>query len=848
MKSLLKFFIIAILSLCLNIFGSYYYIHATSNQNLIQTAKQYYDQGQYSQSVEYLQKAVTTYENNKDIINQIQALSWLSLAQQKLGNWIEAEKSINTSINLLQNIPNIPPIIKAQVYNAQAHLQLAKGDNQSALSNWQKTEFLYDQANDTIGIIGSKINQVKSLEKLGLYHQSEVILNQIEPLITTISEPELQVISLYNLGNFYTKKGNIVKAEATLSKSLEIGRKLNNVELESRILLSLGNINYSLAKSPVNDSQTEDSFKKARDYYQKAAKITPVKLTKIQGRNNEINLIINLVKPSRKIAYLQELLPNIRESLNHINGSRESIFTQMNLVNNLLKIDYNLVGISDKELGESLANAVKQARILKDERAESEVLGILAKLYQKTGQIDQSLTLNKQALIIAQNINAEDISFRLWSLLGQIYEQKGNQEQALKSYEQSIKIIKTLRSDLVGLNQDLQFSFREGIEPIYRQYVNLLLTENPSQENLKKARETIEGLQLAELDNFFKEACLTGKPKQIEEIDKKAAVIYPIILPKKLAVIVSLPGQNLKYYYSDVEQQKVEDMIKETRKSLTKASEKYPYKFSNTLYNWLIKDGENDLKKSQIETLVFVLDGDLRSLPMSVLYDGEKYLIEKYNIALSPGLQLLPPKSLTTAQFKLLIGAITQARPGFNSLPYVKDEVKNLANNFQNQNFVDEQFTKEKLQEVINKIPFPVVHLATHGKFSSNPEQTYILTWNEKLKINELEQLIKGREKNQIAPIELLVLSACQTASGDKRAALGLAGLAVKSGVRSTVASLWSVDDEATSKLIFEFYQQLSKGINKAAALKQAQMKLINDPKHNHPVYWSAFVLVGNWL
>ncbi|HBL10917.1 MAG TPA: hypothetical protein DD379_05835, partial [Cyanobacteria bacterium UBA11162] len=137
---------------------------------------------------------------------------------------------------------------------------------------------------------------------------------------------------------------------------------------------------------------------------------------------------------------------------------------------------------------------------------------------------------------------------------------------------------------------------------------------------------------------------------------------------------------------------------------------------------------------------------------------------------------------------------------------------------------------------------------ATHGQFSSNPEQTFILTWDEKIKVKEFEDLLRFREQGSANPIELLVLSACQTAAGDKRAALGLAGVAVRSGARSTLATLWSVKDQSTAQLMSEFYQELSKGVRKAEALRTAQLNLLKQPKYEHPFYWAPFVLVGNWL
>jgi CHAT domain-containing protein len=132
-------------------------------------------------------------------------------------------------------------------------------------------------------------------------------------------------------------------------------------------------------------------------------------------------------------------------------------------------------------------------------------------------------------------------------------------------------MLQSLRSDLAAVNQDVQFSFRESVEPVYRQFVELLLQSQdnaPSQENLKQAREVIEALQLAELDNFFREACVTARPVEIDQIDPQAAVIYPIILPNQFAVILSLPNQPLRYHKTPLPQTEVERLLTEVRQSL----------------------------------------------------------------------------------------------------------------------------------------------------------------------------------------------------------------------------------------------------------------------------------------
>ena len=268
---------------------------------------------------------------------------------------------------------------------------------------------------------------------------------------------------------------------------------------------------------------------------------------------------------------------------------------------------------------------------------------------------------------------------------------------------------------------------------------------------------------------------------------------------------------------------------------------------SQQLYDWLIRPAEEFLDNT--ETLVFVLDGALRSLPMAALYDGDQYLIERYGIALSPGLQLLEPKSLDVRQLDVLTGGLSAPQQGFSALPAVDTEVNQIAATLPTTQLLNQTFTTERLKSTLADIPFSVVHLATHGQFSSKAEDTFLVTWDGRINVQDLNTLLQPRrDPNQ--PLELLVLSACQTATGDKRAALGLAGIALRSGARSTLATLWQVKDDSTAALMVEFYQQLTENpdMTKSEALREAQLSLLQQSPYQRPFYWAPFVLVGNWL
>jgi CHAT domain-containing protein len=221
--------------------------------------------------------------------------------------------------------------------------------------------------------------------------------------------------------------------------------------------------------------------------------------------------------------------------------------------------------------------------------------------------------------------------------------------------------------------------------------------------------------------------------------------------------------------------------------------------------------------------------------------------VEKYAIAYTPGLELLDPKPLVRGKLSALKAGLTQARDEFPALANVEQELTQIQSQVPGELLLDGAFTSAAIQKEIDSVPFPVVHMATHGQFSSNPEQTFILTWDDRLKVNQLNNLLRSREDSRRGAIELLVLSACQTAAGDKRAALGLAGVAVRAGARSTLATLWSVDDAATAQLMTRFYKELANpDITKAEALRLAQISMLKEKPL--PFFWAPFVLIGNWL
>lgn len=809
-----------------------------SSLNLVDKGKQLYEEGNFAAAAEIWEQAVNNYSLKKEKRRRALSYRYLAIVYQDLGKWKAASNAISQSLKLAETIND--KFLYAQILNTQAHYQLNTGNTQAALETWKQAESIYKSLKDTQGIILTQINQAQALQNLGFYRRSRNILEQVNKNLQTVTDLSLKAKGLMSLGVALEVVGDLEKSQSVLSESLTIAEDINLSQL-GEIYLRLG-----------NTARATEDFVEAEKYYQQAIENSSSPLNKLQAQINQLSLFIKTEETQKA----STLIPQIQSLLIKLPPSRDKIYAQVNFVDNAIQIDNKIRAIKNNELAQILATAVKQAKQLKDFKAQSYALGELGYLYEDNKQFSEALQLTNQAVAIALDLQAtEAIPMLRWQQ-GRLLKAQGKKDSAIAAYSQAVKGIETLRQDLVAVNSensDMQFSFRKRVEPIYRQLVELLvqdvdkLPQETKQQYLEKSRLLIEGLQQRELENFFRAACLTARKQNIDNIDKQAAVIYPIILNQSLEVIVSLPGQPLKHYSTKLSSEARERIFQEVRQYLNpvfKSTDILPS--AQKIYDLLIRPAETDLKNQNIKTLVFVLDGRLRSLPMAILHDGEQYLIEKYNIALTPGLQLLPVSPISFEKRNTLTAGLAVSRQGFSALPGVEREIREINQIVPSKTLLNERFSKNLVEKQINKIPFSVIHFATHGQFSSKAKDTFVLTWDDKIQVNDFNQLFQ--KNNDKEAIELLVLSACKTAKGDERAILGLAGIAVRSGARSTIATLWSVRDKSTSEMMTQFYRILTQtNTTKAQALRQAQLSLLKNPKYKHPYYWSPFILVGNW-
>ncbi len=813
--------------------------------SLEEKGKFLFESGALQQAAIVLQQAIATYQAAGDSMGVAIASSNLALVYEKLGQWSLANEAIATSFSLLQRaqVAQDNPAIVAQVLMIQGQLHLAQGRSQAAQDTWQQAETLFAEIKNELGVARSQINRAQALQALGLSRRAITLLTQVTETLNGQAPSSTQALALRSLGDTLRATGELEQALEILNRSLTIATQLQSLPAIGAAHLSLGNIQRDVG-----------NINAALAHYQQAAQ-SPDPSTQTQAQLNQLSLQVELQQWSAAQALWPPLLSQILSQTEGWVSSRNGIYAQINLASSLLQLRQGKGENPPtvQEITQLLTRAYQQAQVLTDPLAESYALGTLGSLYEQTGQQTQAENLTQQALMIAQANNAPEVLFRWQWQLGRILKAQGQRQGAIAAYSGAVETLQSLRGDLIATSPKVQFDFRDNVEPIHRQLVELLLemeTHQPHPDNLEAARLTLESLRLAELDNFFRQACLDANPVLIDQIDRRAAVIYPIILPNQLAVIVSVPGQQLRFYTTPVSKDRVERTVDRLQLALGQRNSPRHLPLAQQMYDWLLKSAAADLAQSEVKTLVFVLDGVLRNIPMAVLHDGDRYLVEQYGVALTPGLQLLEPQPLATRQLEVLAAGLSESRQGFSALPYVNAELDQINTKVSSQTLRNQGFTRSRFRNAVRSKSFPIVHLATHGQFSSRLDQTFLLTWEERLTVDQLRILLRSSELRRAGAIELLVLSACETASGDNRAALGLAGMALRSGARSTLATLWQVNDQATARLMNRFYQALATGsMTKAEALRQAQQEILQDPQYQqHPYYWGAYVLVGNWL
>ncbi|MGB7415809.1 MAG: tetratricopeptide repeat protein, partial [Thermosynechococcaceae cyanobacterium] len=507
---------------------------ATDLSQLWQAGQRHYQAGQFAAAVSVWQQVADLYKKQGDHVNQAIVLNHLAATYQKLGDGARANEAIQQSLSLLNN-QSTAPLSLAQALNTQGSLQFAQANPTAALETWQRSAQLYAEAGDLAGQVGSLINQAQAEQVLGFYLRARKTLANAKTSIEQQTDPTLKATGLRSLGDTLRLVGELKQSAAILQQSLMIAQTMGISESLSATQLSLGNTAYA-----------QKDLAKALDYYRTASQSSQLDI-RTQALLNQLTVLID--QGNRRSA--EQLLPQLQTQIAALPISREVIYSRINLGRSMTRLRQELSSsFSWQQIAQWLSPAVTQAQTLKDLRAESYAMGTLGHLYEETGQWSSAEDLTQAALTASQTAEAPDISYQWDWQRGRILKAKGELEAATAAYERAFTTLQALRSDLVAIDPDIQFSFQQTVEPVYRDLVDLLLrSPSANQPQIRQARDVLEALQLVELENFFRSACLEGQRVAIDQINQQnAAILYPIVLKDRIEVIVSVSGQPLRHY------------------------------------------------------------------------------------------------------------------------------------------------------------------------------------------------------------------------------------------------------------------------------------------------------------
>ena len=497
-------------------------VQKSSNRSISQ-AQQAYQTGRYSEAIELLEQALIN--NPEETLTKAAILSNLALSYQQLGEWTKVADLVNQSETLLEQLPdnNDRKRILASTLDLKGRLQLIQGEGEQALTTWQQVTNLYEQLGNSQGVIRSRINQAQALQNLGFYRRATKILTELDRTLQEQPDSLTKAVGLRSLGNSLQSVGELERARQALENSLEIAQNLNSTEDISAVLFSLGNTAYS-----------QQEYTQAIDYYQRVVNNSPSLEQQTKALLNHLSLLIE----TENWAEISPLLSQIKTRLARSTVNRPSLYARINYARSLTKLRDRLNArqykIKPQKIQSILTTAVTQARQLNDKLAEAYALGNLGRLYELEKQWTEAQNLTQQALALSQATNAQDIAYQWQWQLGRLLKVQNQPREATIAYKQAVNTLQSLRSDLVSVNPEIRFSFRESVEPVYREYVDLLLqtkdNSEPNLEDLTAAREAIDSLQLAELENFFRATCLDAQPVLLDRItdkeDPNAAIVY----------------------------------------------------------------------------------------------------------------------------------------------------------------------------------------------------------------------------------------------------------------------------------------------------------------------------------
>lgn len=865
----------------------------SSASQLVQQGVDRYQQGDVQGAIALWQSALSQYQSQNTLESRAIVLENLARAYQRLGQIEQAIARWSEAVVVYQQLGNVAQTGRTLTEQAQTYLQLGQPQEAIRLLCNPAANSENCGQRSAVAIARSQRDrqgEASALGSLGEAYRMQgdnrtagQVLEQGLAIARELQNPSLIISLLTSLGN-----NNIALAQINYQRA-------NSAE-------QFGNTFQANRLRQDGVKGDTDALRLFREAVALSAQQ--------QGRDSgsELRLLISVIAPEYRVGNLAEASEATKQALqllSQIPDSQEKVYAAIDLARRLQPIpavqiipglldsippsELRLVQIGGISIRQCYAPSVEPQAIqlleqatlvaqkVSDSRSESFARGELGRLYECRRDYSQALAQTQKARLAAdQNLRAKD-SLYLWEWqTARILKAQGKNDEAIAAYKKALSTLRDLRRDLLSASRSLQFDFRDTVDPLYRQAAEMQLaqvgnqtqpgqkelTNDEIQEDLKTALTTIDELRLAELENYFGDECVipvvSSSLVASRNLLQQTAVFSSVVFENRTAIVLTLPDRTQRFNWIDVNSEDLRQEIRSYRQSLVASvlREKFDSTQAQQLYRQIITPFIDTLRQAKITTLVFVQDGVLRSVPMAALYDVEnqKFLIEEFAIAATPSLTLTDLRPFNRQDMRVLALGVSERTviqgQAFQPLRFVPQEISEVTAKLPHTTLLNRDFTSDRLRQALERRAYSVLHIATHGVFSAEPQNTFLVTGDsKKLTISDLEKLVRNTPSR--GQIELLALTACETATGDDRSALGLAGVAVQAGAKSALASLWAVDDETTAKVAADFYTKLlsSTTVSKAEALRDAQLKVLKQGDIKAlPGYWAPYLLIGNWM
>jgi CHAT domain-containing protein/uncharacterized protein HemY len=803
--------------------------------------------GEYQKVIAVAEPALKLSQKINNRINSAELLSSLGSAYTSIGDYTKAKDFLEQSLKIAKELKN--PSLELTALNRLGSYYREIKDYQKALSFSEESLKIAKSLENPPLLVSPQITIGSIYYELGNYNKAKEFYQQARITLEKLNNREDKGVVLLNLANISFAQGEPQKTVEFSQQALTIFQEVKSPRLEAFAyqILSTGYGELGNDAKAIESAQSFLTFsrKVQNPVFEKLALSNLASLHRKFGRKDEAISNYNAALAiTGENAYIYAGLARVYQDKNDV---AQAINFYQKSIGGLKQIRTNIQGLPPQ-----LQTSFLQATIDFDKFKTSDIYRQLAVLLLKQGRVEESLQVKQlagiQELREATNVVLSETEKKIIAQYG-----------SLIAFEQKLE----------GCRKNKCSEFKQ---------LQTVQDEISNQYNTKLNKLAI-GLRnrFAEDNKGFFDPELSGKIREIVESQPGTVFISPIVYDNSIWLIwASEGGVRKAWEIKNVSEEELRQAVEDFRTSLARHTlvgkpivpVNQVQQKGKKLYDWLIKPLEGELRQNKIKNLVFALDRQVRYVPMSALYDGEKYLVERYNVSVVPSAALvdmkekLPPGIQNVSVLGL---GLTNEVPGFDPLPNVQTELDGIVRKsttdskgiFPGKEFFNQAFDFDTLRN--NLRGNQILHIATHGVFEpGSADASYIvLGTGKKLPIPEITNL------SDLYYVHLVVLSACETAVGKK----GENGVEINSisskflsqGTKAVIASLWSVNDESTSLLMENFYGNLAKStsqkhVTKAEALHQAQLSLLYSGKNpqpndlSHPYYWAPFILIGNGL